>query len=79
MQPKPTDMNKVKIKPVHISQISAGDTIEHCGYIRTVSGNNIKRDSFMGITLFGDSYNLGTKAVNKVVALISETGLIPLR
>jgi len=73
-------MNKVKIEPVHISQISSGDTIEHYGKLTTVSGNNIKRDAFMGITLFGDSYNLGTKAVNKVVALISERGdLIPLR
>lgn len=72
-------MNNAKIEPVHISQISVGDTIEHCGKITTVSANNIKRDSFMGITLFGDSYNLGTKAVNKVVAWISEAGLIPLR
>ena len=60
-------MNNVKIKPVHISQILVGDTIEHDGEIKTVSGNNIKRNSFMGITLFGDSYNLGTKTVNKVI------------
>jgi hypothetical protein len=69
----------VKIEPVHISQISAGDTIEHDGVLTTVCANNIKRDSFMGITLFGDSYKSGHKSVNKVVALISKTGLIPLR
>ena len=60
-------MDNVSIKPVHISQISVGDTIEHDGELKTVSGNNIKRNSFMGITLFGDSYNLGTKTVNKVI------------
>lgn len=73
-------MNNAKIEPVHISQISAGDTIEHYGKLTTVSENNIKRDSFLGITLFGDSYNLGTKPVNKVMAWISGAGLlIPVR
>ncbi len=72
-------MSNVEIKSVHISKISIGDTIEFCGKIRTVSGNNLKKDSFMGITLFGDSYNLGTKLVDKVVAWKTEIGLIPLR
>lgn len=61
-------MEKANLEAVHISQISAGDTIEHNGQLRTVSGTNIKKDSFMGTTLFGDSYNLGTKKVNKVVS-----------
>ena len=73
-------MNNVKIEPVHISHISVGDTVEHGGHLRTVSGNNIKKDSFLGITLFGDSYNLGTKPVSKVMAWVSESGLlIPLK
>lgn len=73
-------MNNAKLEPVHISQISAGDTIEHNGKLTTVSGNNIKRDSFMGVTLFGDSYHSGHKPVNKVVAWIGENGnLIPYR
>ena len=73
-------MSNVKTKSVHISQISVGDTIEHCGKLTTVSRSNIKRDLFMGITLFGDSYNLGTKAVNKVIAWIGKDGkLIPIR
>lgn len=60
-------MNKnIKISSVHISQISVGDTIEHEGEIKTVSGNNLKRDACMGVTLFGDSYNLGYKSVKKV-------------
>lgn len=73
-------MTGVKLNPVHISQIAAGDTIEHEGQLRTVSGNNIKKNSFMGTTLFGDSYNLGTKTVSKVVGWIGKTGdVIPVR
>lgn len=54
------------MKQVHISEIRVGDTILHNGEIKTVSGNNIKNCSFMGKTLFGDSYNLGHKLVVKV-------------
>jgi hypothetical protein len=54
------------IENVHISRVSNGDTIEHEGKLTTVNTNNIHRDSFMGITLFGDSYNLGTKPVKKI-------------
>lgn len=73
-------MNNVKIEPVHISQISKGDTIEHEGKLTTVCTNNIKRDSFMGITLFGDNYRSGTKPVQKVVAWIGKDGtLVPVK
>lgn len=52
---------------VHISQIRPGDTILHTdGNIRTVCRCNIKRDSFMGISLFGDTYKLGTILVKKL-------------
>ena len=54
---------------IHISQITVGDTIIHNGEVTTVSGTNIKHDSFMGITLFGDSYNLGYKKVTKILSL----------
>lgn len=58
------------IKKVHISTITNCDTIIcRDGVIRTVGQNNIKRDSFMGITLFGDSYNLGTILVDKILKL----------
>lgn len=58
------------IKQVHISTIVNGDTIIcRDGIIRTVGRNNIKRDSFMGVTLFGDSYNLGTILVDKILKL----------
>lgn len=55
------------MKQVHISTIQSGDTIQHNGEIKTVSGNNIKRCSFMGTTLFGDSYSLGHKLVTKII------------
>lgn len=52
---------------VHISEIRHGDTILHLdGNIRTVSRSNIRRDSFMGISIFGDSYRLGRLPVKKL-------------
>lgn len=51
---------------VHISAIKVGDTVKHDGAIRTVCANDLKSCPFMGITLFGDSYQLGYKLVDKV-------------
>lgn len=51
----------------HISNVNIGDTIIHNDEIKTISGNNLKKDSFMGITLFGDSYSLGYKPVKRVI------------
>lgn len=50
----------------HISNITAGDTIIHESHMRTVSQSNIKNSEFMGKTIFGDSYILGRKLVEKV-------------
>ena len=53
---------------VHISEIRPGDTIMHTdGKERTVCRNNIRRDGFMGISLFGDTYRLGIMPVKKRV------------
>jgi hypothetical protein len=52
---------------VHISQIRPGDTVFHEGHERTVSKSNIKRSPFMGVSLFGDTYNLGYKKVTKIL------------
>ena len=52
---------------VHISQIEVGDTILHDGVPKTVCKSNIKWDSFMGLSLFGDSYHLGYKPVKKII------------
>lgn len=51
------------LRVIHISGIRQGDTVVHNGEALTVSGNNIKRDSFMGTSIFGDSYNIGHKPV----------------
>jgi len=60
-------MNKPVFQNVHISTIRVGDVVKHDNKVLTVSGKNIKRDDFMGHTLFGDSYALGNKPVTKVV------------
>lgn len=59
-------MKNHTIKPVHISEVKAGDTILHNGEIRTVSGTDIGGNRFIGKTLFGDSYNLGYAQVQMV-------------
>lgn len=51
---------------VHITDIVPGDTILHDGILKTVCRNNIKYDSFMGTSIFGDSYRSGRIPVKKV-------------
>lgn len=67
-------MSNAKTQSVHISTISAGDTIIHEGKLTTVCSNNIKRGGFCGDTLFGDSYRSGSTPVQKVVAWIGKDG-----
>jgi len=62
-------MDNFKVEGTHISNIQIGDTIMHNGVMTTISGTNIKHDTFMGKTLFGDSYHLGYKPVQKVTFL----------
>ncbi len=64
---------KYEIKLTHISEIKAGDTVMIDGKMRTVCRNNIKRD-FDGLKLFGDSFRLGSKAVEKVVIFRAVAG-----
>ena len=59
----------MKTLEVDIFTIKSGDTVVHNGNVMTVTAKNIHRDSFMGRTLFGDSYHLGQKPVVKVVDL----------
>lgn len=54
---------------VHISQIRIGDTIMHNGHMRTVCKRVIKHSQGIGVTLFGDSYRLGTQLVTKVLKI----------
>ncbi len=61
------DLSKYQTQDVHISTIKKGDTILHVdGHIRTVCNNNIKT-GFMGTTLFGEPYKLGTQLVTKIL------------
>jgi hypothetical protein len=62
------ELSNYKIIDVHISTIRKGDTIQ-CkdGFVRTVGANNIKKGGFMGDSIFGDSYKLGTEQVKKVL------------
>lgn len=54
-------------KEVHISTIKGGDTIVYNGKLKTVSFKDIKRSPFMGVTIFGDYFNIGYKKATKVV------------
>lgn len=60
-------MDKLTTIDVHINNIKIGDTVL-CpdNKIRTVGKGNIKY-GFMGATLWGDSYRLGTLPVRKVI------------
>ncbi|ESW38558.1 hypothetical protein O164_16955 [Pseudomonas taiwanensis SJ9] len=46
--------------------IRAGDTVQHNGELRTVCKSDLKYGGFMGTSLFGDSYRLGTVPVQLV-------------
>jgi len=55
------------IEEVNINSVCSGDTVLHDDRVLTVFGHNIKHSDFMGLTIFGDSYKLGTLPVLKIV------------
>lgn len=57
----------MKIEEVHISHIKVGDTVIHHGHQRTVCRRTFVTDSFVGLMLWGDSYNMGKVKVKRVV------------
>ena len=58
----------MKIRLLHINLIQQGDTVICSDNVhRTVCPKDIKFSSFMGRTLFGDSYALGHKLVPTIV------------
>lgn len=59
----------MEIQEVHISTIKVGDTILHNGEVTTVNKNYMGYSSFMGHSLFGYSYKLGTVLVKKIISL----------
>lgn len=54
-------------KAVHISAIKNGDTIIHNGELKTVCTQDIRKSTFLGTTIFGDSYHLGQMPVIKII------------
>jgi hypothetical protein len=54
-------------REIHIDSVKAGDTVR-CpdGIDRTVCAKDIRRDPFIGTTLWGDSYMCGHRPVNLV-------------
>ena len=56
-----------EIVKTHIFDIQPGDTILFHGNLKTVGKANIKRDPFIGRTIFGDSYMGGRNLVDKAV------------
>ena len=51
----------------NINEIKVGDTILcRDGIIRTVCNNNIGGNSFMGVSIFGDSWNGGSVKVKSL-------------
>jgi len=51
---------------VNISKVKTGDTVVIENSLRTVGKNDIKNCQFMGRSLFGDTFNLGSKKIIKV-------------
>jgi hypothetical protein len=58
------------VTEIHISQVTAGMTVRHNGEEKTVCKNNLKYNSFWGLTLFGDFYRYGYKKVTRIQYLV---------
>ena len=60
----------MKTIDIHINFIHPGHVIVcRDGIVRTVTPKDIKEDSFMGKSIFGDCYNLGRIKVQKIIQL----------
>jgi hypothetical protein len=68
----PKTLNRIKmkydIKKINIKDVRAGDTVVVGGELKTVCKKDILR-GFMGVTLFGDSYRLGSLPVTVALNL----------
>lgn len=56
----------MEINKVNIKDITVGDTVIHNGGIKTVCRRAFSYDGFVGVMLWGDSYNVGQKLVERV-------------
>ena len=57
----------------HIDLIRPEDTVLVDGHLKTVSPGDTKK-SFMGTTLWGDSYRLGTRLVKRAIIKAAHIG-----
>ena len=53
----------MRVVEKHVSEVRVGDEIWFDGHVRTVCKKDIGRDPFMGSSVFGDSFKLGTEPV----------------
>ena len=74
-------MDNIVREVVHASQVQAGDTVEIEGVLRTVCGSNIKKDSFMGTSIFGMTYfpQTGYQKVTRVKFAVPTNNGVVLR
>jgi len=56
----------MEITKVNIKDITVGDTVIHNGGLKTVCRRAFSCDNFVGDMLWGDSYNMGRKLVERV-------------
>ena len=53
------------VDEVNIAEIRPGDTVLREEHLVTVCAHNLKRDPFLGLTLFGATYRLGRAPVQR--------------
>lgn len=56
---------------VHVSNVRPGGTVLFDGVLKTVCSKDLRRDDFYGVTLWGDSFRMGTLPVLRVARLSS--------
>jgi hypothetical protein len=64
----------MKIINSDIRDIRPGDTVMIHGVMKTVCMKDIKRDPLLGVTLFGDSFNMGRTQIKKVIFPVYANG-----
>ncbi len=57
----------METEKVHVSKITVGNTVIHNGEMRTVCRRAFSRDDFVGLMLWGDSYNMGRILIERVL------------
>lgn len=69
-------MTNIKIVPTNINEIRGGDTIMLDGVLTTVGHKDIRKCSFMGTSIFGDS---SKRIIDRVLFIVPTNNGIKLR